>query len=142
MTVVLDAYAVIAAVAGEKASAAVEHELRRPGEDVWISAVNYAEVFDQLIRVARLDAGAVEGSIQLLEAAGMEVMPASPDQGHAAGLLRARRYRRGSAALSLADCFALTLAAALDARLATADPALIATAMSEGVRVLTLPSSS
>lgn len=142
MTVVLDAFAVIAAVAGEPAAAAVEHELRQPGADVWISAVNYAEVFDQLIRVARLDGGVVEASMQLLEAAGMRVAPLDPHAGNAAGMLRARHYRRRLAELSLADCCALALATSLDAQLATADPALIAAAAAEGIRVLALPGSS
>ena len=142
MTIVLDAFAVIAAVAGEPAAPAVAHELRRPGADVWISAVNYAEVFDQLIRVARLDGGVVDGAMQLLEAAGMKVAPVDPYAGKAEGMLRARHYRRRVAELSLGDCFALTLAASLDAQLATADPALVATAAAEGIRVLVLPGSS
>lgn len=141
MTVLLDAYAVIAAVAGEPAEQVVEQELRRPGADVCISTVNYAEVIDQLVRVARIDIGAVEGALQLLRTAGMRVVPVTADHGYASGVLRARHYRRGVAELSLADCFALTVAASLDAQLATADPALLTAAAKEGVRVITLPGS-
>lgn len=104
--------------------------------------MNYAEVFDQLIRVARIDAAVVERSVQLLEAAGMQVVSIGEDLGRAAGTMRARHHHRGNAEVSLADCLALAVAASLDAQLATADPALIATAAREGVRVLRLPGSS
>lgn len=141
MTVLLDAYAVIAVVAGEPAAEAVDHELRRSGADVRISAVNLAEVLDQLLRVARHAAPAVERSLQLLSAAGLRVAPADERLGYAAGSLRARHYRRGSADVSLSDCFAVATAAVLDAALATADPALAAMARVELLRVVALPDS-
>lgn len=141
MTVVLDAYAVIAAVAGEPAAEAVDRLLRRTDADVHISAVNLAEVLDQLLRVARLAAPDVERSLQLLSAAGLSVVPADEQLGHEAGSLRARHYRRGSVDVSLSDCFALATAASLDAAVATADPALAAVARAEVVRVVALPDS-
>ncbi|MGH7687146.1 MAG: PIN domain-containing protein [Candidatus Dormibacteria bacterium] len=141
MTIVLDAYAVIAAVAGEPAAQAVDHELRSPGADVRISAVNLAEVLDQLLRVARLAAPAVERSLQLLSAAGVSVVPADEQLGFEAGSLRARHYRRGSADVSLSDCFAVATAASLNAAVATADPALATMARVEVVRVVALPDS-
>ena len=142
MTLLLDAFALIAVVAGEPAAPVVERELRRAEADVCISTVNYAEVLDQLIRVARLPAADVDAALQLLAAGGMRVVAVDEESGHTAGLLRARHYRRGVAAVSLADCFAVAVAASLHARLATADPALLAIAASEGIEVLRLPGSS
>lgn len=142
MTVLLDAFALIALVAGEPAAPLVERELRRADADVCISTVNYAEVLDQLIRVARLPATDVDAALQLLVAGGMRIIAVDEASGRLAGMLRARHYRRGAAAVSLADCFAIAVAASLGARLATADPALVAVAASEGVDVLRLPGSS
>lgn len=142
MTLLLDAFAVIASVGGEPAGALVEEELRRPEADVCIASVNYGEVLDQLIRVGQLHPAAVDGAMRLLMAAGMRVVPIDAELGRAAGLLRAKHYRRRVAEVSLADCCALAVAATIGARLATADPALIAVAAAENVRVLQLPGSA
>ena len=142
MTLLLDAFAVIAVVAGEPAAPVIERELRRAEADVCVSTVNYAEVLDQLIRVARLPVVDVDGALQLLAAGGIRVLPVDEESGRTAGLLRAKHYRRGGAAVSLADCFAIAVAASLHARLATADPVLLAVAASEGVTVLRLPGST
>lgn len=141
MTVVLDAYATIAVIAGEPAAPVVERELRLPEADVCMSAVNLAEVIDQLVRVAGVEQETVDRSLQLLGAAGLAVIPVDERIGQVAGELRAKHYRRGVVDVSLADCVALASALGLGAALATSDPALAAVARRERVRIAGLPDS-
>src|SRR5438309_4552124 len=105
--VVLDAFAVIAALLGEPGAADVEAELRRPGADPRISAVNAAEVVDTMVRVVGVREQAVDASLELLAAGGLVVTPADEKIGRQAGRLRARHYRMRALAVSLADCVAL-----------------------------------
>jgi predicted nucleic acid-binding protein len=58
-----------------------------------------------------------------------------------AGRIRARRYHRQRAAVSLADCVAAAAALATDSPLATSDPALVEVLRSEGGKVHPLPDS-
>lgn len=141
MTLVLDAYATIAVIAGEVAAPVIQREMRRAGADVCMSAVNLAEVVDQLVRVAGAAPDSVGRSLQMLEVAGLTVVPVDAQVGLAAGELRAKHYRRGVVDVSLADCVAVATSVTLAAALATADPALAAVARREGVRVLGLPDS-
>lgn len=140
MTTVLDAFAVIAALAGEASAAEVEAELRKG--DARITAVNLAEVIDQLVRRVRRSQDEVENSLASLVAGGLGVVPADEAIGRLAGGLRARHYDRRTAAISLADCVALATCALMDATLATADHPLATVARKEGVRVLELPDSN
>ena len=142
MTIVLDAFAVIAALVGEPAAVEVEQQIRRPNADVRISAVNVAEVVDQLLRQAQLSASAVDSAIDSLVAAGVVIAPVDAAIGRTAGQLRARHYRKKTAAISLADCVALATSLALRATLGTADPALASVARALGVDVLALKDSS
>ena len=140
MTVVFDAFAVIAALVGEPAAAEVEKELRSADADVRISTINMAEVLDQLIRQAQLSESTVETAIESLITAGLVIAPVDWTIGRLAGQFRAAITRR-TAAISLADCVALATSITLGAALGTADPALAATARQTGVRVLALPDS-
>ena len=140
MTTVLDAFAVIAALAGEAAAPEVEAELRKG--DSCINAVNLAEVVDQMIRQARRSPGEVEDSLGSLVAGGLDVVPADESIGRLAGGLRARHYDRRTPTISLADCVAVATCVLKGATLATADQPLAAVARKEGVRVLGLPSST
>jgi PIN domain nuclease of toxin-antitoxin system len=139
--VLLDAYAIIAALVGEPAAPAVEAELRKPGAELRISAVNEAEVVDTMVRVAGVTKQAVDTSLQLLAAGGLVVTPADEQIGMLAGRLRAKHYDLRSTAVSLADCVALATSMSLGASLATADPALANIARKEGVLVVALPDS-
>jgi PIN domain nuclease of toxin-antitoxin system len=141
VTVILDAFAVIAALVGEPAAAEVEKELRRRNADVRISAVNLAEVVDQLVRQAHFDENVVDTALESLIAGGLVVTPADWTIGRLAGQLRARHYHKSAAAISLADCVALGTSLILGATLGTADPALTTVARRVGVRVLPLPDS-
>jgi PIN domain nuclease of toxin-antitoxin system len=141
MTVLLDAFAVIATLAGEPAADWVEKELRAPQPDVRISAVNLAEVYDQLVRVGGVPERTVDEKLEAFAAAGVSVLAVDEAIGKLAGMLRARHYDKVAASLSLADCVALATAIRADCALATADPALATIARLEGVPVVTLPDS-
>ena len=135
---VLDAYAIIAYLRAERSSPEVARLLRGPTR---LTAVNAAEVCDQMTRVFGGDPDAVEADLALLGHAGLALVPVSPEMAIEAGRIRARRYDREHAAISLADCIAA--AAALVARqpLATADPALANVVRAEGGDIHPLPDS-
>jgi PIN domain nuclease of toxin-antitoxin system len=126
---VLDAYAVIAYLRGEKAADAVATLLESP---TWLSAVNAAEVMDQLVRVDGHDRDEVEIRLATLQVSGMTVCPISDDLGIAAGALRARHYHQRNCNVSLADCFAAATALGLNKPIATADPHLLDLVTAEG----------
>jgi len=127
-------------LAGEPAASEVEAELRKGGAG--ITAVNLAEVIDQLVRPAGRAQQKVDTSLASLVAGGLGVIPVDESIGRLAGALRARYYDRRSAPISLADCVALAASSILGATLATADPSLAAVAKRTGVKVLGLPDST
>jgi PIN domain nuclease of toxin-antitoxin system len=137
MNVVLDAYAVIAALVDERAKTDTE-PLMPKGT---VSAANLAEIVDVCVRVHANDERIVRERIGWLMAGGLEVAPLDADLALAAGALRARHYRRRHCEISQGDCFALALAKNRRSRLATADPHLASVARAEGVEVLGLPDS-
>jgi PIN domain nuclease of toxin-antitoxin system len=135
---VLDAYAVIAYLRGETCADEVAALLREP---TVLTAVNAAEVVDQLVRVFGRDPDDVHSDLVLLGSAGMTLQPVSGELGLEAGRLRARHYHRQRRAVSLADCVAAAAALAEPRPLATSDPALAAVVRDEGGRVHALPAS-
>jgi PIN domain nuclease of toxin-antitoxin system len=135
---VLDAYAVIAYLRDEPCAGEVAELLRGP---VILTSVNAAEVRDQMVRVFGADADGVEADLALLSHAGLTVQAVTHELGLQAGRIRARRYHRERAAVSLADCVAAAAALAVGAPLATSDPALAAVLRSEGGKVHPLPDS-
>jgi uncharacterized protein with PIN domain len=136
---VLDAYAVVAYLRNEPVADQVGVLLHSP---TVLSAVNAAEVVDQLARVFRRDADEVLADLALLSYAGMEVAWVSPEVGTHAGDLRVRYYHRERMAVSLADCFAAATALSQRQPLATSDPALAAMVRAEGGEVNALPDST
>jgi PIN domain nuclease of toxin-antitoxin system len=136
---VLDAYAVLAYLRGEPCADEVARLLRSPST---LSAVNAAEVVDQLVRGYGREADDVHADLALLAHAGMEIMPVTSDTGMTAGRLRARHYHRERMAVSLADCVAAATALSRQRPLATADPSLAALVRDEGGDVHALPDSS
>lgn len=136
--IVLDAYAVLALLKGEPATAEVQALLDRH-EDAALTVLGVAEVVDHLVRLV----GATD------EAAALDVAQlglAEPDPldvglGLRAGLLRARHYHRRTRAVSLADCVVAETARAHDAPAASADPHLLDVCRDEGIAVLPLPGS-
>lgn len=136
---VLDAYAVIAALAGERAAKEVERLLRDPDGTARLCAVNLSEVHDQMVRVQRHSEADVRRAMDLLVLGRLDVVPFHDLLARDAGEIRARRYRRDTAPLSLADCCVIATGADLGEAIATSDPALAAAAEAEGVDVIGLP---
>lgn len=137
MTVVLDAYAVIAALTGERARIDVE-PLLAAGV---VGAPNVAEVVDVCVRVHANDERAVLERLDWLAGGGLQMPPLDVELARTAGALRARHYRRRHCEVSLGDCFALALAKRRRVPLATSDPDLASAARAENVEVLGLPDS-
>jgi PIN domain nuclease of toxin-antitoxin system len=135
---VLDAYALLAYLRGEDAADEVAGLLRSP---TTLSAVNAAEVVDQLVRVFGRDPDDVHADLALLSQAGMRIAPVSPDIGILAGRLRARHYHRDRRTVSLADCVAAATALSEQAPLVTSDPALADLVRAEGGDIHGLPDS-
>lgn len=137
--IVLDAYAVIAVLEVEYAAPQVR-ALIEGDEDTALTVLGAAEVVDYLVRqVGRDEAEAALDLTQL----GLANSPSlDPPLATQAGLLRARHYNRRTRAISLADCVAAATARSLNARLATADPALLDTCTAEGIAVIPLPDTT
>lgn len=131
MSVVVDAYAVVAALIGEPARRDVEPHLAT----AVICAPNLAEVLDVCVRVHRNDEASVRERIDWLIAGGLDVAPLDLTLAVAAGSLRARRYRKRECEISMGDCMAAGLP------LATSDPHLAEAAWAEDIAVLALPDS-
>ena len=138
---VLDAYAVLAYLLDTEAADEVR-PLLDEGDPATISALNLAEVVDRLIRLTGVAPDEVISGLEPLLDTALSVMPATAHIGMDAGILRARRYRKGNAEVSMADCVACVTAASCGLPLATADPGLAAMARAEGVQVVALPDST
>jgi predicted nucleic acid-binding protein len=136
VTVLLDAYALIALLADEPAADEVEALLRR-GEAA-ITAVSLAEALDVLQRVQRIPRDRLEAATTPLVGGGMTLVPVDERIARDAADIRARRYHRSRAPLSLADCMLIAATGESD-ELATADAPLIRVAEAENVRVRRLP---
>lgn len=137
MNVVLDAYAVIAALVGERARVEVEPLL----QDGVVCAPNLAEVLDVCVRVHANDERIVREVVGWLLSGGLEVAALESAVALDAGALRAKHYRRRHCEVSHGDCFALALAKHRGLALATADPDLAAIARAEEVELISLPDS-
>jgi len=136
---ILDAYAVIAYLRAEPSSGEVAQLLREPTQ---LTAVNAAEVCDQMTRVFGRDPDSIEADLALLACAGMDMLPVTSELAIQAGRLRASHYHRQHSAVSLADCIAAAAALTTKRPLATADPALATLVRAEGGHIHPLPDSS
>ncbi len=136
MSVLLDAYALIALLAGEPAADDVESLLRRGGAA--ITAVNLAEALDVLQRVQGVSRERLEDLTTPLVGERMVLVAIDERIARDAADIRARRYHRTRSPLSLADCILLAATGESDA-LATADGPLIRAAEAENLRVTVLP---
>jgi predicted nucleic acid-binding protein len=123
---------------GEPAAGEVETLLRDETDPTTISAVNLAEALDVLVRHQGWPVPEVEEKLRWLTLGGLRVLPVDEGIGLLAGRLHARYYHRDRRPLSMADCVALASAIALGQRLATSDPALLATAVDEDCQVRVL----
>jgi len=137
MSLLLDASALIAFVRGEPAADEVADALR--SGDAAVVSVIVGEVADVLVRrigVPEVDVDAALGRVVAL----LEVRPVDAALARRAGALRARRYRRDSAPLSLADCHCIAAAGSDDVVLSSDEP-LLRVADAEGVAIRALPDS-
>lgn len=132
----LDAYALVAFLADEPARGDVEAILR--GECV-MSSVNVAESLDVLERVYGVEQDELRDRLDPLLSGVIALDEPSATDAWAAARLRAHYYERSTRALSLADCFLLALGARLGVPVATADPAVAATAREESIELVPLP---
>jgi predicted nucleic acid-binding protein len=133
----LDAYAIVAFVAEERAAAEVDGILRQGSSAV--TSVNLAEALDVLVRTHGVPGRYAREIIEpLVDDSIVLVAPGWTEASHAAEI-RARRYDRRKRDLSLADCFLLGTAATHGHEVATSDPAVAATAREEGIALVPLP---
>jgi predicted nucleic acid-binding protein len=136
VSVLLDAFALIALLADEPAADDVE-ALLRSGEAA-ITAVNLAEALDVLQRVQGISSERLRAVTTTLVRDRMRLVPIDEQIARDAADIRARRYHRTRAPVSLADCILLAATGESDA-LATADGPLIRVAEAENVQVRALP---
>lgn len=136
MSVLLDAFALIALLADEPAAEEVE-ALLRAGEAA-ITAVNLAEALDVLQRVQGIPRERLQEVTMPLVGDRMKLLPIDELIARDAADIRARRYHRTRAPLSLADCILLAATGDSDV-LATADGPLIRVAEAENLQVRKLP---
>ena len=136
MSILLDAFALIALLADEPAADDVEALLRR-GEAA-ITAVNLAEALDVLQRVEGISRERLESITMPLVGERMTFVAIDERIARDAADIRARRYHRTRAPVSLADCILLAATGESDS-LATADAPLIRVAEAENVLVKVLP---
>jgi PIN domain nuclease of toxin-antitoxin system len=138
MTTLLDAYCVVALLAGEPAGGTVQAMLREaPCE---IPAVNLAEAADVLERVYSIPETDVRRVVEPIEA--LMVRPVDARIAWRAAFLRSKYYARRTSELSLADCILLASARPEEDAIATADPPVAIVARAEGIRVVGVPDSS
>lgn len=139
MTVLLDAFALIALLRGEPAADEVETILRR-GEAA-MSTVNLAEALDVLQRIDGVERARLDAVTGPLVAESVALLAVDERTARDAAEVRARRYHRTRTPLSLADCLLLATAVISQAVVTTADGPLARAARAEGIDVTTLPDS-
>lgn len=136
--IVLDVYAVLALLKGERASDDVRMLLAQEQEAV-LTALGLAEVVDHLIRLAGADED--EAVLDIAQLGLDSPPPVAASLALRAGRLRARHYHRKNRAVSLADCVAAETARSGRSSLATADPHLLDVCRDEGIAFIALPDS-
>ena len=137
MSVLLDAFALIALLAEEPAAEQVETLIRRG--DTAITPINLAEALDVLQRVGQIPRERLQTLTTPLIGEHIKLAQIDEQIARDAADIRARRYHRTRCPLSLADCILLAATGSSDT-LATADRALIRTAEAENVTVTALAS--
>lgn len=136
--VVLDAAALIAVMKDEPAAEAVGQVLQGP---TVMSAVNYCEVVDHLLRVVGADPDRVDLSLAPIINTSLDIITSDAEIAEDAAQVRAHFYDSRDRPVSLADCFAIATARKVNAPLATSDRAVAAILVSLGQEVVRLPNS-
>lgn len=135
----LDAYALIAFVAGGPARGEVRDVLR--SGDAAVATANLVEVLDVCSRVKGLAIERVLDVIDPLFESALREVPLDGERARRAAAIRAAHYHRERCPISLADAILLASTATGD-RIATADPDVLAVASAEGIEPLALPPGS
>ena len=135
---VLDAYAVLAYLKGERSAAEVRPLLG--AGDASLTAVGVSEALDHLVRIAGADEE--DAALDLAQLGLLDGIPVDSTIGAAAGRLRARHYHRTKCPVSLADCIAAEVARTRRQPLATADPPLLDVCHAEGIAITVLTAST
>jgi ribonuclease VapC len=139
VTVLLDAFALVALLRDEPAADEVETILRRGAAAM--SAVNLAEALDVLQRVDGVDRARLDTVTGPLINESVRLLVVDEPTARDGAEVRARRYHRTRSPLSLADCLLLAAALQAGAAVATADRPLASAAQAEGIQVTALPDS-
>jgi predicted nucleic acid-binding protein len=132
----LDAYALIAYVAGGPAQEHVRTILRE-GKTA-VATANLVEIFDVAERVHGLPVARASDVIEGLFATTLSVADLDEHLARRAGELRVEYYHRSRSPLSLADVILLASAQPGD-RIATADPDVLSTAKELRIETVELP---
>ena len=133
----LDAYALVAFLAGGPAAAEVRGLLREGGTSV--ASANLAEALDVTARLHGLSVDRAMEVLDVLLDGTLSVVPLDLERARRAAAVRAAHYHRSNRPISLADSILIASAGAGD-RVATADPDVLAVAEAEGISTVTLPS--
>jgi ribonuclease VapC len=139
VTVLLDAFALVALLRDEPAADEVEAILRRG--DTAMSAVNLAEALDVLQRVDGVDRPRLDAVTGPLINESVRLLVVDEATARDGADVRARRYHRTRSPLSLADCLLLAAALQTQAAVATADRPVARAARAEGIELTALPDS-
>lgn len=138
---VLDAYGLIAFLAGEPARDEVETILRAGSTRT--SATNLAETYDRAMRTHALERDELDRLVEgLIAERAITIISLDDRLARRAGELRSRFDNRCDRDLSHADCVAAATAESLADRLATSDVHLAGLARTLGVEVIALPDSA
>lgn len=137
--IVLDAYALIALLAGEPAADQVEALLS--GGSTAVAAPNLSEAADRLGRVHGIAVQRTRAVVETLQQSShLHVRAVEARDAWRAAELRVTHYHRTRRPLSLADCLLLAVTGAED-QLASSDPHVLATAGDEQIGWIDLPDS-
>jgi len=134
--IVLDAYAIVAFLAGGPAAPQVRMLLREGGTAV--ATANLAEALDVSERIHGLPVGRPMEVLEPLLDGALAVLPLDLSVASRAAEIRATHYHRSSRPISLADAVLVATARSRD-RLATADPDVLAVARAEARETIALP---
>lgn len=132
----LDAYALVAFLVGGPATAQVRALLREG--DAIVATANLAEALDVAQRVHGLPIARAMEVLDPVFATSLGSLPLDLAVARRAAEIRAGHYHRSSRPISLADAV-LIASAEPGARIATADPDVLAVAEAEGIATVELP---
>jgi len=139
VTILIDAYAVVALVRDEPAADDVEALLGQ--SDVAVVSINLAEALDVLQRRDGVEESFLRTILDPLFRMFLTVRPVGSRAAWRAAALRKMYYAKKQSEVSLADCVLVAAARSADV-IATSDIPLLQMATGEGVATIELPASA